>query len=196
MLDRDLELLRVLRVASMGPRPRGRGCGYAPAFAYFGALASMGPRPRGRGCAASPAPPPSAAPRFNGASSSRTRMHGCSAPAVGAVTLLQWGLVLADEDAHRGSLGEGEGRGASMGPRPRGRGCPQDVARPPGGVVASMGPRPRGRGCGSRRADRAGRPAALQWGLVLADEDANVVNLGAFTLSSLQWGLVLADEDA
>src|SRR6266496_2253438 len=110
--------------------------------------------------------------RFNGASSSRTRMRRLSGSAAQRSASLQWGLVLADEDAW--VLGTRSGSGHA----------------------ASMGPRPRGRGCGSRRADRAGRPAALQWGLVLADEDANVVNLGAFTLSSLQWGLVLADEDA
>ena len=36
----------------------------------------------------------------------------------------------------------------------------------------------------------------LQWGLVLADEDAKVKAIEAIRRSDLQWGLVLADEDA
>ncbi len=38
--------------------------------------------------------------------------------------------------------------------------------------------------------------AMLQWGLVLADEDADLGIPGWVRLDALQWGLVLADEDA
>ena len=37
---------------------------------------------------------------------------------------------------------------------------------------------------------------ALQWGLVLADEDAVFLYIGGTEYTLLQWGLVLADEDA
>ena len=49
-----------------------------------------------------------------------------------------------------------------------------------------------------RRAARADRRRQdLQWGLVLADEDALLAVVDdAGRLSLLQWGLVLADEDA
>ena len=64
------ELVR--RLASTGPRPRGRGRDFRAHHdaRLFGA--STGPRPRGRG-RARPAPPPPPAPRFNGAATTWSR---------------------------------------------------------------------------------------------------------------------------
>src|SRR6266496_4540467 len=76
-------------------------------------------------------------------------MRGGCAGKAAARAPLQWGLVLADEDA-------GPGR--------------KRLAHTP---LASMGPRPRGRGCSACLYAR--EPAdVLQWGLVLADEDAHL----------------------
>src|SRR6266536_4017251 len=94
-------------------------------------------------------------------------------PRCGHATTLQWGLVLADEDAHQFPNVPDQGiagfNGASSS-----RTRMQDITD-----------------------DHGYRMDELQWGLVLADEDA----LGSYRRSHpkrrmLQWGLVLADEDA
>src|SRR6266536_3631497 len=133
--------------ASMGPRPRGRGC--APPYAGVSSFrtASMGPRPRGRGCGAHLGRP---SLRRLASMGPRPRGRGCGALRPAAQLL----------------------RRASMGPRPRGRGCGPDGSRHRRGARASMGPRPRGRGCATVRAYFiASWYTELQWGLVLADED-------------------------
>ncbi len=157
--------------ASMGPRPRGRGCAVVVVLVVHRQEASMGPRPRGRGCLGERV----GSRRLQLASMGpRPRGRGCcDEPWLHAQTadLLQWGLVLADEDASLVDPISTAPDPASMGPRPRGRGCVLAVGGRADVAFASMGPRPRGRGCGGTR-DRVAGEKPLQWGLVLADENA------------------------
>src|SRR6266536_3192401 len=86
-------------------------------------------------------------------------------------TSLQWGLVLADEDAIL---------------RVPMYGCPRRF----NGASSSRTGMHRG------AIEKLIKLAPLQWGLVLADEDASLPRLQPGELGRLQWGLVLADEDA
>ena len=118
-------------LASMGPRPFGRG--RMPVLRQAQErlpVASMGPRPFGRGRAAPGTGSSRAAlRRFNGAATFRSRKGG-----------------------RRLYAGAGSPR-ASMGPRPFGRGRSWPNSQRSPGAKASMGPRPFGRGrCRYRRA--------------------------------------------
>src|SRR5579884_3044224 len=88
---------RVVRGASMGPRPIGRGNHRAGADTHRRRRASMGPRPIGRGNSAAGDAGALVPRRFNGAATDRSRKF---------------------EDLHRIDVV----RRASMGPRPIGRG--------------------------------------------------------------------------
>src|SRR6266545_3528897 len=134
-------------------------------------VASIGPRPRGRGN-----PPGDPARQalihcFNWASTSRSRKQFLRPTFGRLLGRLQLGLDLAVEETRRPSDRGGVGFPASIGPRPRGRGNRQNRSatwallirfnwastsrsrKPPilrpgrrGPRLASIGPRPRGRG--------------------------------------------------
>ena len=171
-------------IASMGPRPCGRGRGQAarrrPAAAGFNGatalrpwtdhhrppvanrrVASMGPRPCGRGRARPPG--------RNGGGGGLQWGHGLAAvdgaqvaAKLATASGLQWGHGLAAVDGHDPDWFTRAANAASMGPRPCGRGRPlvrRDRDRPP---PASMGPRPCGRGRNAqRRALYNLRPASM-----------------------------------
>ena len=110
-------------VASMGPRPCGRGRrDDAPDKGRAALGASMGPRPCGRG--------------RNGFADGKK--EGLK---------LQWGHGLAAVDGEYGGIDKVPENSASMGPRPCGRGRRRRLCGPcVRWLRASMGPRPCGRG--------------------------------------------------
>ncbi len=142
--------MRVLdepRVASIGPRPRGRGNPPAHPLGVPGpAPASIGPRPRGRGNQARQGEPVRLRPASIGP---RPRGRGNK--------LLVRKVTVGCE--------------ASIGPRPRGRGNFPLLEPDGAGEAASIGPRPRGRGNPEPNEHEAGVAAELQLGLDLAVEE-------------------------
>ena len=136
-----------MTLASMRPRPSGRGDG--PDFGQSGQtrLASMRPRPSGRGDSRLASHTmASNACGFNEAATKRSRRYEGAAR-------LDWLAARFNEAATKRSrrLGrEGDrflflGR-ASMRPRPSGRGDPESTQAPAAFCHASMRPRPSGRG--------------------------------------------------
>src|SRR6266540_2371100 len=149
-------------IASIGPRPRGRGNPPAHPLGVPGpAPASIGPRPRGRGNQARQGEPvrlrpASIGPRPRGRGNKllvRKVTVGCEA-SIGPRPRGRGNFPLLEPD--------GAGEAASIGPRPRGRGNPEPNEHEAGVAVeetpgdgfgdrprlrrASIGPRPRGRG--------------------------------------------------
>ena len=126
-------------LASMGPRPNGRGKLSRPWSLAVIRPASMGPRPNGRGKLFPQIHHPCQIPCFNGAAAKRPRKGG--------------------PPAGRNVQGK-----ASMGPRPNGRGKAVYVRVAARRPLASMGPRPNGRGKLPRSALRFPANMPLQWG--------------------------------
>src|SRR6266498_5142495 len=134
-------------VASIGPRPRGRGNPPAHPLGVPGpAPASIGPRPRGRGNQARQGEPVRLRPASIGP---RPRGRGNK--------LLVRKVTVGCE--------------ASIGPRPRGRGNFPLLEPDGAGEAASIGPRPRGRGNPEPNEHEAGVTAEHQLGLDLAVEE-------------------------
>src|SRR6266540_1135174 len=134
-------------IASIGPRPRGRGNPPAHPLGVPGpAPASIGPRPRGRGNQARQGEPVRLRPASIGP---RPRGRGNK--------LLVRKVTVGCE--------------ASIGPRPRGRGNFPLLEPDGAGEAASIGPRPRGRGNPEPNEHEAGVAAELQLGLDLAVEE-------------------------
>jgi len=74
-MSRELRRMRSQATkASMGPRPRSRGCTAASPNCVDDVRASMGPRPRSRGCSPFRCAAGSARCSFNGAAASQPRM--------------------------------------------------------------------------------------------------------------------------
>ena len=148
-----------VRVASMGPRPDGRGRKGVYELEWIYEKASMGPRPDGRGRRYLPPAPgvsrkASMGPRPDGRGR-RTRRPRCTIPPScvnGAAT--GW----PRKDRRPAARGRASLR-ASMGPRPDGRGRHVAHLRIRDVALASMGPRPDGRG------RTAPRPVAPYQGL-------------------------------
>ena len=199
-------------MASMGPRPRGRGIKGAIDQHRVAYHASMGPRPRGRGIwtltnahataqielqwgrdravaeLRNGSQRRAGSKRFNGAATARSRNYG---PA------MTW-------NAPRPL--------ASMGPRPRGRGIPPDSATTPKTpelqwgrdravaefflsgfktaelLKASMGPRPRGRGINFLLMPIAHENPLLQWGRDRAVAEFRSAQAAPGAQLTLQWG--------
>ena len=132
-------------LASMGPRPDGRGNTARGNVEPLGVGASMGPRPDGRGNFNCSPATGAGSSRFNGATSGWT-----------------WKCGVHEYET--------DGRPtASMGPRPDGRG---NRARSVGAAQvqdASMGPRPDGRGNHADNIWTRARNTWLQWGHVRMD---------------------------
>ena len=188
-------------------------CGRCP----FAEVASMGPRPCGRGRAILPAFP-ACGGRLQWGHGLAAVDGSASHCAYALSVLLQWGHGLAAVDGQQGR-GRAAVPSASMGPRPcgRGRGSPQRPSTPgsPGfngatalrpwterratihgpARMASMGPRPCGRGRSlAEAASRAG--AGLQWGHGLAAVDGCAARARVYReLQALQWGHGLAAVD-
>ena len=134
----------VARLASMGPRPDGRGKTRLVAArawpARVNGAAARRPRkvPSVGGCAGR-------AISVNGAAARRPRKVAYGA-AGGVASLASMGPRPDGRGKPHPSRRRMRGPRASMGPRPDGRGKLGGVPRMPAGVVASMGPRPDGRG--------------------------------------------------
>ena len=132
-------------LASIGPRPRGRGWWQAWRLLWGGVSASMGPRPRGRGwsskrnttprqrcfngataarpwMATCPVASSGLASSFNGATAARPWMAGALVPMLLQLLVLQWGHGREAVDGRTPNQAHMRGSVASMGPRPRGRG--------------------------------------------------------------------------
>ena len=112
---------RVVRGASMGPRPIGRGNHRAGADTHRRRRASMGPRPIGRGNSAAGDAGALVPRRFNGAATDRSRKCGGArrrAPGRCGFNGAATDRSRKFEDLHRIDVV----RRASMGPRPIGRG--------------------------------------------------------------------------
>ncbi len=203
------------RVASMGPRPRGRGIRSRADCPRRQGQASMGPRPRGRGIpplGRRPCPVPY---RFNGATTSRSWNPNeklllcggrvmlqwghdlavvespCARPARSTSTKLQWGHDLAVVES--GFL---EGDLAELYPLQWGHDLAvvesvltsRDAL---GDLLASMGPRPRGRGI-SGRSGHGERRDHASMGPRPRGRGIAVFNEAARALGMLQWGHDLA----
>ena len=83
----------------------------------------MGPRPSGRGNRRSAPSSPARGPRFNGASTFRSRKHRFGLRGhVAKCDMLQWGLDLPVEETRPAGTTRAHLDRASMGPRPSGRG--------------------------------------------------------------------------
>src|SRR6266498_4052755 len=182
-------------VASIGPRPRGRGNPPAHPLGVPGpAPASIGPRPRGRGNQARQGEPvrlrpASIGPRPRGRGNKllvRKVTVGCEA-SIGPRPRGRGNFLLLEPD--------GAGEAASIGPRPRGRGNHELPARNAGFRNASIGPRPRGRGNLVRLAKDADVVDKLQLGLDLAVDETRPHSWKPSRVVMLQLGLDLAVEE-
>ena len=150
-------------------------------------LASMGPRPDGRGTSSTLARAPATRTSFNGAATGwpRNGLRGAYEVARGAS--LQWGRdrMAAErglETVRLSSVGM-----ASMGPRPDGRGTLCVINARGSSGLASMGPRPDGRGTAALFDWEIGAPL-LQWGRDrMAAERRREPSLLALRYA-LQWG--------
>ncbi len=183
-------------------------------------VASIGPRPRGRGN-----PPGDPARQalihcFNWASTSRSRKQFLRPTFGRLLGRLQLGLDLAVEETRRPSDRGGVGFPASIGPRPRGRGNRQNRSatwallirfnwastsrsrKPPilrpgrrGPRLASIGPRPRGRGNWMKhRADQA-KGKGFNWASTSRSRKPSHMLPNAAPAVGLQLGLDLAVEE-
>jgi len=209
--------------ASMGPRPRSRGCQPQPG----GSKRAFTPLQWGRGLAAADV---RKARCCCHSSAALQWGRGLAAADVGAVLAkappvapLQWGRGLAAADVALRAPAEARLVAASMGPRPRSRGCSAnasacssawkrllqwgrglaaaDVLPPPpkknGGSIASMGPRPRSRGCRPAPAPRHPLRESASMGPRPRSRGC-VPSAGTTPCSSywvLQWGRGLAAAD-
>ena len=108
-------------LASMGPRPCGRGRRGRQRASSFGFRASMGPRPCGRGRRYDGAVKHCRYKRFNGATALRPWTAMTRAGSERSWHLLQWGHGLAAVDGKSAAPSHSSPT-ASMGPRPCGRG--------------------------------------------------------------------------
>src|SRR6266540_3922162 len=185
-----------------------------------GRVASIGPRPRGRGN-----PPGDPARQalihcFNWASTSRSRKQFLRPTFGRLLGRLQLGLDLAVEETRRPSDRGGVGFPASIGPRPRGRGNRQNRSatwallirfnwastsrsrKPPilrpgrrGPRLASIGPRPRGRGNPPSSGTSTACPSCFNWASTSRSRKHDQGGAALDSTVVLQLGLDLAVEE-
>ena len=174
-----------ISIASMGPRPDGRGKGGGAPKVERVLPASMGPRPDGRGkCEPSRAVSP--APRVNGAAARRPRKARPRPPALASI-LRQWGRGQTAAESWRHQGRPCQGLSASMGPRPDGRGKRLRLGGGRGRAIASMGPRPDGRGkLDARDGDPGG--GRRQWGRGQTAAERGRPRSPRASTSQRQWG--------